>query len=230
MSWSGKNEVVQEPIGRGEMEAMLDGAGASYTVRRVPKGAMVFWPGEPDGNHYYIVEGSVECFRIDRAGRKKVIDRYGAGMYFGYHILRDDCMPMSTVGCEEDCVLLAIPKESFFRLLHGCPTFADRTVRYLFGLLSMQTNEVLNQSFYATAQRVPLLLADLAAECEPDADGAVTLPYGNSEIADMLGVSRNSVTTVVSRLTSQGLVEKQRSAIRVLDPDRLADIARREQD
>lgn len=230
MTWSGKNEVVQEPIGREAMEAMLESVGASYTVRRVPKGGMVFWPGEPDGNHYYIVEGAVECFKLDRAGRKKVIDRYGAGMYLGYHILRDDCLPMSTMQCEEDSVLLAIPKESFFRLLHGCPEFTDRTIRYLFGLLSMQTNEVLNQSFFATAQRVPMLLSELAAECEPAEDGAVVLPYGNTEIADMLGVSRNSVTSVMSRLASQGVIAKQRGVILVLDAERLADIAQREQE
>lgn len=230
MTWSGKNEVVQEPIGREEMEVMLQSVGASYTVRRVPKGGMVFWPGEPDGNHYYIAEGVVECFKLDRAGRKKVIDRYGAGMYLGYHILRDDCMPMSTMQCEEDCVLLAIPKDSFFRLLHGCPEFTDRTIRYLFGLLSMQTNEVLNQSFFATAQRVPMLLAELASEAPVEEDGVAVLPYGNTEIADMLGVSRNSVTSVMSRLASQGVIAKQRNAIRVIDVDRLVDIAQREQE
>ena len=232
MTWTGKNEVVQEPIGRDEVEAMLNDVDATYTVRRVPKGAMVIWPGEPDGNHYYLAEGSVECFRVDRAGRKKVIDRYGKGTFFGFHILRDECMPMSTMQCEEDCTLLVIPKESFFRLLHGSPAFADRAIRYLFGLLSMQTNEMLNQSFFDTGQRVPMLLADLATERadETDEDGTVLLALGNNEIADMLGVSRNSVTTVISRLASQGVVEKQRNAIRVLDVERLSEIAQMEQE
>ena len=54
MTWTGKNEVLDEVIGRAELERMLDEAGATYTSRRIPAGAMVFWSGEPDGNHYYV--------------------------------------------------------------------------------------------------------------------------------------------------------------------------------
>lgn len=242
MTWTGKNEVLEEVISRSELERMLDEVGASYTSRRIPAGAMVFWSGEPDGNHYYLESGSVELFGVDAAGRKKVIDRYGPGMFFGFHILRDSNLTMSTAQCLEDSRILAIPKESFFKLLRGGSEFSEYCVRYLFGLLSMQTNEMLSQSFYATAQRVPMLLSRLMAEqggragegsgagAPSTEDAAVFLPYSNNDIADMLGVSRNSVTTVISRLQSQGIVEKQRNAIRVLDPDRLAQIARREQE
>ena len=87
MTWTGKNEVLDEVIGRAELERMLDEAGATYTSRRIPAGAMVFWSGEPDGNHYYVESGSVELYDVDAAGRKKVIDRYGPGMFFGFHIL-----------------------------------------------------------------------------------------------------------------------------------------------
>ena len=81
MTWTGKNEVLDEVIGRAELERMLDEAGATYTSRRIPAGAMVFWSGEPDGNHYYVESGSVELYGVDAAGRKKVIDRYGPGMF-----------------------------------------------------------------------------------------------------------------------------------------------------
>ena len=189
-------------------------------------------PGEPDGNHYYVESGSVELYGVDAAGRKKVIDRYGPGMFFGFHILRDTNLTMSTAQCLEDSRILAIPKESFFKLLRGGSDFSEYCVRYLFGLLSMQTNEMLNQSFYVTAQRVPMLLAKLAAErlAEDAAQQMVVLPYSNNDIADMLGVSRNSVTSVVSRLQAQGVIEKQRSAIRIIDAQRLAEIAQLEQE
>lgn len=96
----------------------------------------------------------------------------------------------------------------------------------------MQTNEMLNQSFYVTAQRVPMLLAKLAAErlAEGAAQQTVVLPYSNNDIADMLGVSRNSVTSVISRLQAQGVIEKQRSAIRIIDAQRLVEIAQLEQE
>ena len=57
------------------------------------------------------------------------------------------------------------------------------------------------------------------------ARAVVVLPYGNGEIAEMLGVSRNSVTASVSRLQSQGVVEKRRNSMRVVDLDKLREIA-----
>ena len=77
-----------------------------------------------------------------------------------------------------------------------------------------------------------MLLAKLAAEhlAEGAAQQTVVLPYSNNDIADMLGVSRNSVTSVISRLQAQGVIEKQRSAIRIIDAQRLAEIAQLEQE
>lgn len=259
MTWTGKNEILDETVAFDELVAMLEEAGAAYAVKRVPKDAMVFWHGEADGNHYYVESGAVELFSVDAAGRRKVIDRYGPGTFFGFHILRDTDLPMSTAQCIEASRVVAIPKESFFKLLHSYPHFADRTVRYLFGLLSMQTREVLSLSFYGAGQRVPMLLAELVRErreavcsaaaasvrpsslrargperaiselleAAPPADGGdpLVLPYGNNELADMLGLSRNSVTTALSRLQAQGVIEKQRNAIRILDEAKLADIA-----
>ena len=164
MTWTGKNEILDETVAFDELVAMLEEAGAAYAVKRVPKDAMVFWHGEADGNHYYVESGAVELFSVDAAGRRKVIDRYGPGTFFGFHILRDTDLPMSTAQCIEASRVVAIPKESFFKLLHSYPHFADRTVRYLFGLLSMQTREVLSLSFYGAGQRVPMLLAELARE------------------------------------------------------------------
>ncbi|MFR7404286.1 MAG: hypothetical protein ACLUW6_06660 [Coriobacteriaceae bacterium] len=104
-------------IGRAELERMLDEAGATYTSRRIPAGAMVFWSGEPDGNHYYVESGSVEL-GVDAAGRKKVIDRYGR------HILRIPYPARHQSDDVDGAVLGGQPhsghsKESFFKLLRG---------------------------------------------------------------------------------------------------------------
>ena len=159
-------------------------------------------------------------------------------MFFGFHVLRDTNLTMSTAQCLEDSRILAIPKESFFKLLRGGSDFSEYCVRYLFGLLSMQTREVVNQSFYGAAQRVPMLLAEMAHDCQRGEGASVpgtptqpmVLPYSNNEVADMLGLSRNSVTTALSRLQSQGVIEKQRNSIRVLDIAKLEEIAQREQE
>ena len=101
-------------------------------------------------------------------------------------------------------------------------------MRNLFGLLSMKTNEVINSSFYAASQRVAILLLALAQDVEDrqvSPTDEIVLPYTNNDIAEMLGVSRNSVTSSISRMQEQGILKKGRSNICVVDMKGLARIA-----
>ena len=224
MTWTGKNETLNTSLSQEDVEAMLRQADAPYVIKKYPKDSILFWESEPHEYHYFLIEGMVELYASDSAGRKKSIDFYAPGSFIGYQITRDTNMAMTTARAQKDSKVIAIPKESFFKTLHNCPDFADAAIRYLFGLLSMQTREVINSSFYVAAQRVPLLLLELAYETldeQDDIEGPIVLPYGNNEIAEMLGVSRNSVTASISRLQTQGVIEKHRSSIRILDLPKL---------
>lgn len=229
MAWSGKNHVISTSLTQAEVEAMLNHAEAEYTIKRVPKNGVLFWEAEPHEYHYFLIEGMIAIYAVDRAGRKKSIDFYTPGSFIGYQFLRDNNLPMTTAQAQVDSVVISIPKASFFKTLHASPDFADAVVKYLFGMLSMQTQEVINASFYVASQRVPLLLLDLARDLAPDQD-EILLPYGNSDIAEMLGVSRNSVTTSISRLQAQGVIEKHRNSIRIIDMEKLDEIAHLEQE
>lgn len=96
MSWSGKNQALRIAPTQHDVEDMLARAHASYLVKRVPKDALLFWEGEPHENHYYLAEGLVEVFTVDGAGRKKSVDFYRPGSFFGFQILLDDNLPMTT--------------------------------------------------------------------------------------------------------------------------------------
>lgn|GEM_PF-1499196 len=229
MSWSGGNQALSTLPTQEEVERMLKEAGASYTLKRIPANTILFWEGEPHRNHYYLVDGKVEVYKVDSAFRKKVIDLYGPGAFFGFCILTESSVPMTTARTCVDTSLIVIPEESYFKALHTSPDFADATVRHLFGLLAMQTDEVINSSFYAASQRVALLLLSLArdgGDRQDAPDGSVALPYGNNEIAEMLGISRNSVTASLSRLQVQGVVTKQRNNICITNMEKLEEIAR----
>lgn len=233
MTWSGKNHVISSSLSQDEVEAMLKHAEAEYTIKRIPKNGVLFWESEPHEYHYFLVEGTIAIYAFDRAGRKKLIDFYAPGSFIGYQFLRDNNMPMTTAQAQEDSLVISIPKKSFFLALHASPDFADAVVRYLFGLLSMQTQEVINASFYVASQRIPLLLLDLAQDVlleKGETEEGIILPYGNNDIAEMLGMSRNSVTTSISRLQAQGVIEKHRNSIKIIDLTKLDEIAHLEQE
>ncbi len=138
MTWTGKNEVLDEVIGRAELERMLEEAGA-LPSRRIPAGAMVFWSGEPDGNHYYVESGSVGCTASMPPGARKsstaTVPACSSVPYPARH-QSDDV----DGAVRRDSRILAHSKGI---VLQGCFAAGARIspeycVRYLFGLLSMR--------------------------------------------------------------------------------------------
>lgn len=229
MSWTGERRIRGTLLTQADVEGMLQEAGADYAVRRVPENAILFWEGEPHKMHYFLCDGLIEIYASDAGGRKKTIDLYGPGSFFSFMILGDDNRAMTTARACVDSRVIALTKTAYFQALHHSPAFADMTVRHLFGLLSMQTDEVIKASFYSVVQRTAMLLLSLsqsATACPEGRDAVLALD--NTRLADILGVSRNSVTTSLAQLQKQGAVEKLRSGIRIVDPARLEQIAHTE--
>lgn len=236
MFWPDKGDISSELPAKDELMRMLQEAGVDYRVRRVPKGVLFGWGEEPHTTAHFVVEGMVEIYKLERDGRKKTLYFCKKGDFFGFQILGDTCLPIATASACVDSELIAIPKESFFKALHTCPDFTDMIVKYLYSLISVLTNESVQSAFYATAQRVPMLLLSLGrdeldsrdADALGDAEASIVVKYGNGDIANILGISRNSVTSSISRLQEQGIVLKRRNSIEILDMDRLEKVTKLE--
>lgn len=247
MTWNGESRILNNLTGEA-VENMLTTAGADYSVRRVPENAILFWSGEEHKLHYFVVEGLIELYADDAEGRRKTIDFYGPGSFFSYMFLSEGNQAMTTARACVNSKVIALTKTAFFTALHNSPNFAEATVKSLFELLQMQTNEVIRASFYSVTRRCALLLVSLAqghaATCRARIDkrpsaGAGSrqhqqdehglpslLPYDNTALADMLGASRNSVSAAVTQLQKQGVVRKQRTGIEIMDLAALERIGR----
>lgn len=223
-----------------QMLAMLDGVGANYYIRRIPKNGVLVWDNDYNPYASFVTKGLIEIYRLDKDGRKKTFDYCSVGGFCGFNVINEHATAIASGRACADSEVIAIPREEFFKAIHGCPDFADLVVKSLYALLTAQTNETASSAFYASAQRVPMLLCSLAKDemvargCLDDgvtdvavcaSSEPIVIPYDNNEIATILGISRNSVSSSVSRLQSQGIVRKTRGKIEIVDFDKLEKIA-----
>lgn len=232
MFWPDKGDVVSELPEKDELIALFESVGVDYYVKHVPKGGIFGWGSEPHMTAHFVVDGMIEIYKLERDGRKKTLYFCKKGDFFGFQILSDSCLPIATARACTDSELIAIPKESFFTAMHTSPEFVDMITKYLYNLISVLANETVSSAFYATAQRVPMLLLSLGRDeldsredGKPDESDSAAEPlivkYSNDDIANILGISRNSVTSSISRLQEQGIVKKRRNSIEILDMERL---------
>lgn len=238
MFWPDKGDVALELCTKDELVGMLQKACVDYSVRNLPKGGLVGWGEEPQKNAFFVVNGAIEIYKLEKDGRKKTLYFCKKGDFFGFQILKDSCLPIATACASVDSELIAIPKESFFKALHTCPDFTNIIVKYLYSLISTLTSDSVSSAFYTISQRIPMLLLSLGqSESNPDdayaLDGTpapIIVKHTNDDIANILGISRNSVTSSISRLQEQGIVAKRRNSIEILDMQRLKKAAMFEAD
>lgn len=209
---------------------MLDRANVRYSVKKLPSGSLIGWDDEPQLYACFLAEGHIEIFVISKDGRKKVVDELVDRGFFGFQVIREGCHPHATAQAISDSTIITIPKDSFYQALHRCDDFADLVVWYLYELLHAKTQEVAAQAFYSVHQRVALFLLEMMGNGPCTEEGReVNAPVkeihlGNSRIADILGASRNSVTSSLSLLQKQGAIAKGRNSIVILRADILRSI------
>jgi CRP/FNR family cyclic AMP-dependent transcriptional regulator len=140
----------------------------------------------------------------------------------------DDEPRSATVVALEPTDLFALARVPFLHLVD-----TDRGVRHalLTGLaaeLRRITRHAEELYFLDLPGRLAMRLVELAREAAPDGPGA-ELPwhYTQSDLASMIGGSRQSVSRLLSDLVDQGLVRIERELIVIPDIEALARVAER---
>lgn len=222
---------------------MLDAADVRYTTKNLPAGSLIGWDDEPQMFACFLESGIIEIYVSSKDGRRKVVDRIEERGFFSFQIIRKGCHPHATAQATESSTVIIIPRDSFYRALHVNDEFTDLVVWYLYELLHAKTQEVAAQAFYSVHQRVALFLLEItknegarkpqneidshtSAETSADAqiggtDRRIVAHVRNSDIADILGASRNSVTLSLSHMQKLGIIEKTRNSIIVIKPESL---------
>ena len=91
------------------------------------------------------------------------------------------------------------------------------------------TSQVEELHFLDLAGRLAMRLTRLAQESQPDASGQIRLawPYTQSDLAAMIGGTRQSVNRLLAELVDEGLIQIQPDALVIRDLDELARRAER---
>ncbi|MBI2919366.1 MAG: Crp/Fnr family transcriptional regulator [Chloroflexi bacterium] len=195
--------------------ALADVAAFSQTVvkRQYRKGETVYEP-EMGEVLFILRSGRVELYRLSPGGRKVVVARFGPGQFFGQMPLLGHRVHSADAEASEDTLVCILTRGDVERALLIQPRMALRAMDVL-GRRLRQTQDRLFDVFSKGAvAQVAAMLLRLAER------GEVALSH--QQLADMLGLYRETVTVVMRRLQAEGLVKVERRHIRLLDVDGLS--------
>jgi len=204
------------------LEALEPGTAArleNLPVIRLPKGKVLFCPGEAARGFTILLSGRVEVYLIGPTGREILL----------YGIEPGQSCVQSTLGllggedytgeavAVTDCEAVLIPREAFLSIMDNSPIFR----RFVFGAFARRLQAVMSLLERVAFQKVESrLAADLIAHAEGSAVHAT-----HQEIATRIGTAREVVSRRLDALVKAGLVRLDRGLVTIEDADGLAAMA-----
>jgi CRP/FNR family transcriptional regulator len=189
--------------------------------RTFPAGTRVFHEGDSSDACYIVKEGSFRVTREHSDGRAITLATLGSGEIFGELAMLDGDSRSASAEALTDGELLALPASDFRSLLARHPEIALKLVAGLVRRLRAANVRLTKQSFQTVPSRVAGILAQLSREQGNGSGGEVTIRMNQTDLAQLAGTSRESVSRFLAELERAGVVRSGRGRVTVLEPPKL---------
>jgi CRP/FNR family cyclic AMP-dependent transcriptional regulator len=195
--------------------------------RTFPAGTRVFHEGDNSDACYIVRDGSFRVTREHSDGRAITLATLGPGEIFGELAMLDGDTRSASAESITDGTLLALPANDVRSLLGRNPEIALKLVAGLVRRLRAANMRLSRQSFQTVPSRVAGILAQLSREGQDNsADGdaemqEVTIRMNQTDLAQLAGTSRESVSRFLAELERAGVVRSGRGRVTVLQPNKL---------
>lgn len=187
--------------------------------RRYRRNEVIFHQDDVGDSLHIVADGGVKIVLPSQEGEEAIIASLKPGDFFGELALLDGSPRSTTATALEPTETLALPRDEFQRFVTEDPRLVTALLKALAGELRRLTGHVEELHFLDLAGRLSMRLVRLARGSDPQASGRVELnwPFTQSDLAAMIGGTRQSVNKLLSGLVEEGLLEIDRETLVITD-------------
>jgi CRP/FNR family transcriptional regulator, cyclic AMP receptor protein len=186
---------------------------ASVQERTCRRGAIVVEAGEPAAGLYVIIAGRVRLLLDDGDGRELTIGTLGAGEFFGESSVIAGAVHTSTIEAEEPCELAFIPRDALLQHVLTDAGAASEMLAAVVARLTAAHGSIARLGLRNVYGRVVCVMLEQARE----SGGEWIVNMSSTDIASMVGASREMVSRVVKDLIERRIVRRRKRRLVILD-------------
>lgn len=195
-------------------------------VRRLRRGEVLYLPGDVGDRIYLLERGVVKLSALRTDGREILLALLRGGEVFGEEAILEEAPRDHMAEAYEDAVTGIVSRPDFLALLHSHPELVFEVTRL--GGLRLQSfrARVEHLLFKDASQRLAATLLELAREHGvSDSQGLlIPLKMSQQDLANLIGVTRESVNLALSDLRRRGLVVLEGRAFHLPRPRALREL------
>ena len=203
-------------IAEEQLFAMLSCLGA--VLRSYDKNQPVLSEGDAPGRIGVVLTGAVQIVRVDYNGNRSILTELLPGQMFGESFACADIpkISVSVTATENSEVLLLDAKH----ILHVCSNACGFHNQLIYNLMKLVAtkNLILNQKLEIMSKRSTRekLMTYLMLQAKQQGDNSFTVLFDRQELADYLEVDRSGLSSEISKLRKEGVLECKKNHFTLL--------------
>jgi CRP-like cAMP-binding protein len=221
--WDFKSESILIDLPKKDYDLLT----INKTEQVYKKSEIIFREGSYPAGIYYIKEGKVKKYKVDKNGGEHIIYVANKGELLGYHaILAEDLYPDSSAAIEESTIAF-IPKEDFLITLQQSSVLNNRLLKTLSHEFAVMANSLSMFAQKSVRERLALQLIVLREKYKMNFQEGmpVIINMSRTDLANLVGTARENVVRVLSEFKESSILETSGRKIIVHDVSKLIKIA-----
>ena len=196
------------------------------TERKYRKGATIFSKGDPSNALFIVKSGKVRILSLSDKGTETIVHILKEGAIFGELLFSEEQRAFTAVA-GTDALVTVLPKGSLVELLTAIPTVWKNFVQLLSKRLAKVELEYGDFGHTWSYNRLKKVLLRLCEEHGKETPKGTLIPLRltHEDLANLIGTTRETVTTQMIRFRRMGLVKRQDRFI-VVNKPRLEEFGR----
>lgn len=197
-------------------------------MQAVKKRQPLYLPGDPSSNVYLLKKGRVKIASTAPSGKEVTFEILEPGEIFGELEVLEDLPRETAAEAVDDTLVCAIRREDFDRYLAMHPNVTVKLTKLIGLRLRKIQSRVADLVFRDVPARLAHLLVELGkSDGIPEGAGTRLLAkLTHQEMANLIGCSRETVSTTLGHFRDQGLIRMDGRTITILNATGLSDLMR----
>ena len=205
----------------------LDQLSAHMSEEVYAKGQIIFREGGYPSGIFFIRDGKVKKYKVDKESREQIIYVANTGEMIGYHaLLAEERYPDSAATLEESRIAF-IPKEDFLHVLNNSRILSQRLLKTLSHEFSVFANSLALFAQRNVRERLAMQLVLMREKYKQNFTPGmeVEINMSRDDLASLVGTARENILRILKEFKQEGILETKGRKIIVKDVSKLLAVA-----
>ena len=214
------DSIKSIPYFAGLDQAELESIKKHIFEKKVVRGEILVFEGEPADTLFFVVNGVVKVFKTSADGKEQILQIIRTGDSFNDVPVFTGDVSLASAEAMSDVLLYTLKKNDLAGIIQEYPRVSLNVIRILSERVQRLVSLVEDLSFRHVTGRVAKVLLEYAG------NGADEKPrLTQQEMAAMIGTAREMVGRSLKTLEEEGTIRMERNRVIITDQETLREVA-----